>query len=225
MRRHRYLILLVTLVVTIVAESFARRTVFGSAGSDVMITVVACAVFLVVFDGWRERAIALVAAGAALVFTWTSYLPLGAGQPMLHAILHHTLMIGFLGFAVGVILNNIFGRRAITGDDVLGAVCGYILAAGCFAHVYALTELAIPGSFSVVQESEALRDTHSRTALFNYFSMVTLTTMGYGDVTPLRPPATAIASIEAVFGQFYIAIVVAQLVGLRMAHAERTPPA
>ena len=55
--------------------------------------------------------------------------------------------------------------------------------------------------------------------MFNYFSLVTLTTMGYGDVTPVRPPATALATLEAVFGQFYIAVVVAQLVGLRLAQA------
>lgn len=43
--------------------------------------------------------------------------------------------------------------------------------------------------------------------------------MGYGDITPLRPPATALAMLEAIFGQFYIAVVVAQLVGLRLAEA------
>jgi len=43
--------------------------------------------------------------------------------------------------------------------------------------------------------------------------------MGYGDVTPVRAPATALATIEAVFGQFYIAVVVAELVGARLARA------
>jgi uncharacterized membrane protein len=48
---------------------------------------------------------------------------------------------------------------------------------------------------------------------------VTITTVGYGDVTPVHPPATALANLEVVFGQFYIAIVVAQLVGLQLAQA------
>jgi hypothetical protein len=56
-------------------------------------------------------------------------------------------------------------------------------------------------------------------ALFSYFSVVTLTTMGYGDITPLRPPADVLAMLEAIFGQFYIAVVVAQMVGLRLAQA------
>jgi len=48
---------------------------------------------------------------------------------------------------------------------------------------------------------------------------MTLTTVGYGDITPARPPATALAMLEAIFGQFYIAVVVAELVGLRLAQA------
>ena len=58
-----------------------------------------------------------------------------------------------------------------------------------------------------------------RISLFDYFSLVTLTTMGYGDVTPVHGPARTFALIEAVFGQFYIAVLVAQLVGLRLAQA------
>jgi hypothetical protein len=224
MRRHRYLILLVSLIAFIVVESFAHRALLGPVGSDAAITLLALAVFLVVFDGWRERALASVAALAALAFAWSGHLSLDPAQAMLHDAIHHGLMMLFLGFAVAVILGNIFARRAISGDDVLGTICGYLLASGCFANAYALAEVFVPGSFSVAQESAALRDSHTRTALFNYFSMVTLTTVGYGDITPVRPPATAIAMLEAVFGQFYIAIVVAQLVGLRMAQGERGAP-
>ncbi len=221
MRHHRYLILLVALVSFMLVESFAHRAVLGAFMSDVLMTLAAFAVFLVVFEGWRERAFALVTALAALVFAWTRYLPLGESTVQVHSLIHHVLMMVFLGFAVVVILTNIFARRAVTADDILGTICGYMLAGGCFANAFALAELLVPGSFSVAQESQVLREEHSRTALFNYFSMVTLTTMGYGDVTPVRAPATVIATLEAVFGQFYIAIVVAQLVGLRMAGIER----
>jgi hypothetical protein len=221
LRPHRYLILLVVLVAFIFIESFAHRELLGSGASDAIIAVLALAVFWVVFDGPRERAFALVTAIGALAFAYARYLPIGKDYPVAHAMIHHALMMTFLGFAVAVILSNIFSRRTITGDDVLGAICGYLLAAGFFANAYAMTAIAVPNAFSIAQESQALNDTHSRTALFNYFSMVTLTTMGYGDVTPARPPATAIAVLEAVFGQFYIAIVVAQLVGLRMAQGER----
>lgn len=125
----------------------------------------------------------------------------------------------FIGFAVVMILRNIFAASVVTGDDVLGAVCGYLLAAGAWANLCAATELLVPGSFSVSNDLQELSSSHGRTALFNYFNVVTLTTMGYGDITPVRPPATALAMLEAIFGQFYIAVVVAQLVGLRLAEA------
>lgn len=228
MRRHRYLILLVALVSITFVESYARRAVLGLAISDILVTLAALAVFLVVFEGWRERTFALVTAAAGVAFAWVHYLPLGDSVAQYHAAVHHVLMMVFLGFAVIVILTNIFSSRAVTADDILGTICGYLLAGACFANAYALADILVPGSFSVAQESQVLTEWHSRTALFNYFSMVTLTTMGYGDVTPVRAPATAIAMMEAVFGQFYIAIVVAQMVGLRMAtsgRAERAPDA
>jgi Ion channel len=53
--------------------------------------------------------------------------------------------------------------------------------------------------------------------------LMTLTTMGYGDITPSRPPATSLTWIEAVFGQFYIALIVVQLVGLGLAEALQPP--
>ena len=128
----------------------------------------------------------------------------------------------FLGFAVFVILGNVLKQKLVTSDEVLGAVAGYLLAGASWANIYALTEVLLPGSFSMSQQFAAeLPDWHGRAAVFNYFSMVTLTTMGYGDITPTRPPATVFVTLEAIFGQFYIAVLVAQLVGLRLARGSR----
>ena len=55
--------------------------------------------------------------------------------------------------------------------------------------------------------------------MFIYFSLTTLTTIGYGDVTPVAAAARSAAMFEGVFGQFYIAVVVAQLVGSKLAEA------
>jgi voltage-gated potassium channel len=64
-----------------------------------------------------------------------------------------------------------------------------------------------------------LQEWHSRRALFDYFSFTTLTSLGYGDITPTRAPAYTLAWLEVMFGGFYMAIIVAQLVGMKLAQA------
>jgi hypothetical protein len=218
MRKHKYLLLILTLVAVLVVDSWARRSVVAWL-SDSLALVLALAVVLVVFERRWERVVACLAAVAALVFSFSRYLPIPTSLLETQAVVHHVLMAGFLGFGVAIILRNIFETKAITGDEVLGTVCGYILAAGAWANVYTAIAIVAPDSFSVPDTLKGFSDSAGRRALFNYFSVVTLTTMGYGDITPTRPPATAFAMLEAIFGQFYIAIVVAQLVGLRLAQA------
>ena len=227
MRKRKYLVLILMLVGDLITESSGRRALLGPVMSDAAITLVALVVFVVVFEGWRERAVAFIAATAASAVNWSRYLPTASEHETLRAVAHHGLMVAFLGFAVTVILRNILTRQDVTGDDVLGTVCGYLLAAALWANAYALTEVLVPGSFNLSQEMKGVSTWQGRTAVFSYFSLVTLTTMGYGDITPVRAPATAFATLEAVFGQFYIAVVVAQLVGLRLAQAftPKDPPA
>ena len=68
----------------------------------------------------------------------------------------------------------------------------------------------------------ALADWHGRRALFTYFSFTTISSLGYADVTPTRAPATTMALVEVVFGQFYLAVVVAQIVSMRIAQAVKS---
>ena len=187
-----------------------------------MTGVQTCALPISVFRGTPERGVALLTAVAALIVTWAHHVappslqyPLELAQYVLHAL--------FIGFAVVVILGNVLKERLVTVDEVLGAVCGYLLAGAFWGNIYGLTELLMPGSFSMSERLAALLgDWYGRASVFNYFSLVTLTTLGYGDITPVRDPARTLAFLEAIFGQFYIAVLVAQLVGLRLARAR--PP-
>jgi len=80
-----------------------------------------------------------------------------------------------------------------------------------------LIEIFLPGSFSVSPGFGAQLDTwHGRIAVMHYVSLGSLTSIGSGAVLPVRPPATVLTTLEAVFGQFYIAVVVAQLVSARL---------
>ena len=115
---------------------------------------------------------------------------------------------GFIIVAVWCVATHVLASRAISANRVVGAVTLYLLFGVLWAIVYAVVERANPGSFTGV--SEPLTQGWSTDWL--YFSFVTMTTLGYGDITPISATARTFAYLQAVFGQFYIAILVAGLV-------------
>ncbi|MBU2677629.1 MAG: two pore domain potassium channel family protein, partial [Gammaproteobacteria bacterium] len=119
-------------------------------------------------------------------------------------------VIGFLLVAITYTLRQVAIGTDISANRIAGAVCVYLLLGVIWALAYATVELAAPGSFAGFTawtdrgfDSEWL-----------YFSFVTMTTLGYGDLLPISATARAMAYMQAVFGQFYIAILVAGLVGV-----------
>ena len=138
------------------------------------------------------------------------------------AIVYHCFAFGFLSFAVAVILTRIFRRETIRIDGVIGALCGYLLAADAWANIYGLVYLFRPGAFRIADAiTPQLSNWNLQRFFFNYFSVTTLTSLGYSDITPVGTLALSLSWLEVVFGQFYIAIVVAQLIGLKLAESIR----
>ena len=145
-----------------------------------------------------------------------------AAPPLIAAIFLHILPILFIGYAAYTILTILFRGVAVTADDINGAFCGYLPIGIAFAHVYGVVELFRPGSFNLPAYLGAMPENEAaRQGVLTYFSLVTLTTVGYGDVTAVSPPARSLACVEAVIGQFYIAVVVAELIGIKLAAAMR----
>jgi voltage-gated potassium channel len=222
LQRHKYLLLVATLVGLYLGQSTAHRLAGGRVFSDILAALISLAVLLVVFEHRRDRIMALAVAIVVISSSLARYLPFAETYQAPLTIVHYLLLTVFLGYAVAVILGNIFEKSAVGADDVLGAVSGYLIAGFAWSNLYALTDSLAPDSFTLAPAFvPLLSDWHGRTAVFNYFSIVTLTTMGYGDITPTRAPATSFAMLEAVFGQFYIAVVVAQLVSARMTSGVR----
>jgi hypothetical protein len=219
LRERKHLALLAALVVSAVAEPLvADWSERSQILAGLIATVVNLGVLLVVFEQRWERYLALF-----LVFPlFASNIAhnVSAERLPVGEIVFHSFAIAFFGFAVAVILKGIFQRETIRTDAVIGALCGYLLAAGAWANAYALIYLLRPGSFRVADAiAWRLGDWHLQRFLFNYFSVTTLTSLGYGDITPIGTLALSLSWLEVVFGQFYIAVVVAQLVGLRLAQA------
>jgi len=225
LRQHKHLVLLLTLLCAFLVQSASHGLLAARVISNLFISVIVLAVLLIVFEHRHHRIIAILLALAVILSGWIHYALASGEFDIILGVVHYLLLSAFLGYTVAVILGNIFRRSAVEADDVLGAISGYIIAGAAWSSLYALTFTLLPDAFTLAPGfGGQMTDWPGRTAVFNYFSLVTLTTMGYGDITPVRGPATAFAVIEAVFGQFYIAVVVAQLVGARMSNSTRQEP-
>lgn len=119
-------------------------------------------------------------------------------------------MLAFLFLATGKAMRQIAIGNNLSANRIIGAVCVYLMLGVIWALCYALLETIVPGSFEGIAE-------HAASASWNpdwvYFSFVTLTTLGYGDILPQTFSARTLSYFEAIVGQFYLAVLVAGLVG------------
>ena len=110
------------------------------------------------------------------------------------------------------ILRYVFHCERLSTDGIFATIAVYLLIAFLFAQFYLLLLAWNPGSFNV--GGDALLHAQKLQGTMVYFSLVTLATLGYGDVLPLSETARSLAVIEAVVGQFYVGVIVAVFVGM-----------
>jgi len=110
-------------------------------------------------------------------------------------------------------LRFVFRERRLTADGIFATVAAYIVVALLFAQVYLLLLTWNPDSFAL-PVAAVDRPPHLLQSDMTYFSLVTLATVGYGDILPRSETARMLAMIEAVVGQFYVAVIVAAFVGM-----------
>jgi len=110
-------------------------------------------------------------------------------------------------------LRFVFRERRLTVDGIFATVAAYLVIALLFAQVYLLLLAWNPESFAL-PVAAAERAPHLLQNDMTYFSLVTLATVGYGDILPRSESARMVAMIEAVVGQFYVAVIVAAFVGM-----------
>lgn len=123
------------------------------------------------------------------------------------------LLLLFFIFTAVKTAKQVLFTGAINGNKILGSICLYLLLGLIWAVLYTLLQLEFYDSF------QAIPKTNQWFILFPdfvYFSFVTITTLGFGDIAPTLPVARFLVYLEAIVGQFYIAILVASLVGSRM---------
>jgi len=122
-----------------------------------------------------------------------------------------------------VVLIRVFRDTGpITTCRIQGAVAAYVLIGVTWSTLYRLLDLCLPAAFSITAAAD-LTPAELRESL-TYFSFVTLTTLGYGDITATHSIARMFVVFEALVGQLYPATLLARLVSLEISHRqERTP--
>ena len=126
---------------------------------------------------------------------------------------HLILMLFFFVFTAFQTLKQVIFSGKIDGNKILGAICLYLLLGLIWALLYTLAQLYFGDAFSGLGENEAW---YILFPDFIYFSFVTLTTLGFGDISPTLPLTRFLVYFQAISGQFYLAIIIASLVGARM---------
>lgn len=141
---------------------------------------------------------------------------------MLPRMISHMIFFFSLAF---YLFRELWLDKAIGFDKIIGGCCLYLIVGMIWAYIYGMVEEFSPGSFSVaniqfLDGADGKNNHHVRGSVLLYFSFVTLTTVGFGDVTPLAPIARTIVWLEAVFGQFLVTVLLARLVSLYLDYSK-----
>jgi hypothetical protein len=213
LRRHfgNFSFLLIVLLILLLAHPFIageKQGEFFTAG----FTLAFLAGLYAVRGERRTLKLGLILVIPAVVGSWASYFTGSAAV----LTIGHMFEAAFLIFVTVVILRYIMTEKEVTADTIYGAACAYIMIGLIFAIGYSWLEGLAPGSFRGTTATGG-----ERTWEFIYFSMVTMTTLGYGDIVPVHEGARSMASLQAILGQFYVAVLVARAVTLMVPRSTR----
>lgn len=124
-----------------------------------------------------------------------------------------------LATALGwVVARQVFAGGSVTYHRIVGAILLYFLISLAFVALFVLVGQTVPKAFSGIE----VDDNRALASNFIYFSFVTLTSTGYGDVVPVHPVARSLCNLESIIGQLYPAILLARLVTLELEDRRRT---
>jgi hypothetical protein len=179
----------------------------------VLVTAMTISAWLV-GDRGRRMAIAMVSiGGVAICISILEAVHPGIASAMVHPrvgwVLSVVLLILLL-YCACIVVISLLKATDVSIDEVAGAINVYLIIAFLWANAYHLVERGRPGSFSFPQ---SMTDTFPSLV---YFSIVTLTTLGYGDIIPQSPTARVLVSLEAIVGQIYVPVVVGYLLSLHI---------
>jgi len=200
------LLILAMLIIAPLAEEFVRLRML----MDIFWSAIFIAVIYAVSHKKHHILIALLLALPMLGSIWSSYFVKLSAVVVVGALCGAAFFI----FAIIQILIFIYSQKEVTRDLIVGAAIVYLLMALAWSFIFGAVESLHPGSFSI-PEIQGISTSRS----FLYYSFVTITTLGYGDITPVTSLARSLCILEAVVGQLYLVVQVAWLVGVHVSQS------
>jgi len=202
--RHSIAWFLGALVLMFVTAPFIEELPNGKLIEAVLLTTVLGTAVLAVGGRRRTLVLASLLVSPALVARWLHHFNHSEGAYSIH----FAAFMVFLGFVVFEFLRFILRAPHVNSEVLCAAVATYLLLGLLWGSAYILLARMMPGSFSGLPASA--QPLHGFEAM--YFSLITLTTVGYGDIVPVSGPARMLAMLEAITGTTYMAVLVARLV-------------
>jgi len=200
----RYYYLFVLLTLFILLPPFLIHFEYLSYLIYVILTLVIINCVIILFDNSHKSIYGIIVAIIALGFIWLS-----VAEDWQNISLQTSKMVIlslFFGFTFAKIIIDISKMKRVTAKVVFGGIGAYLLLGLIGSFLFEIVELSFPNSFSKM-------DIFTGFYAEIYLSFVTISTLGYGDITPLTSQGQAIAILVSITGQLYLAIFMAMLVG------------
>jgi hypothetical protein len=219
--KRRFGVLLAILAVLLAGPPVLLGFGLSAAWFDgLMALLLVAAILSLCFERHQRLFALLLGLPTVLLSVGGHALPGEASIPVLFA--GHLCAVLFLFGASMLIVKSLFSTPTLKFDSILGAACGYLFLGLGWAVLYAMIEGLRPGSFEIspklVTGGEIARPLPQ---VLTYYSFVTLTTVGYGDINPVSPATRTLSWMEAITGQFYLAVIVAGLVSVLASKSKR----
>ena len=182
---------------------------FGDLVADLMFSFIIVAGVMTTFRQRWLRFLVIVLAVASFTFVWLEHFYHYRKLTLLNVVFG----LLFLILLLAILIVRVFQKGEVTPDRIRGAIVVYLLIGGMWDFFYFIIALIEPTSFNWPQ-GLVTGDLKAVQQVLTYFSFITLTTTGYGDVTPAIPLTRTLAMFEALAGQLYLVITLTRLVSL-----------
>jgi ion channel len=207
-RRFSTVQLLIALVVLLVSAPFVEELEGGHFILSLLFSLVLIAAVFAVANRKRSLVIALVLAIPAIIARWINQLR----PDLVHPAVFLVCALLLLAFVIGHLLYFVLRAPVVNVEVLCASIAAYLMLGLTWTVAYWLVDQLTPGgAFSF----NTTRGAHSMNGFTGfYFSFITLSTVGYGDITPVTQAARWLAAMEAMTGLLYVAVLIARLVSL-----------